>query len=83
MNKINWKVRLQKKTFLVAIFSATLLFAQSIASAFGYDISVFSDDLTEKFNALLTFLTAMGIVVDPTTPGISDSDQAMEYTEPK
>lgn len=55
MTKINWKGRLKKKTFLVAIFSATLLFAQSIASAFGYDISVFSDDLTEKFNALLTF----------------------------
>lgn len=83
MTKINWKVRLKKKTFLVAIFSATLLFAQAIASAFGCDISVFSDDLTEKFNALLTFLTAMGIVVDPTTTGISDSDQAMEYTEPK
>ncbi|QZY34492.1 phage holin [Bacillus amyloliquefaciens] len=83
MTKINWKVRLKKKTFLVAIFSATLLFSQAIASAFGYDISVFSDDLTEKFNALLTFLTAMGIVVDPTTTGISDSDQAMEYTEPK
>ncbi|UFH20926.1 phage holin [Bacillus velezensis] len=46
---------------------------------------MFRDDLTEKFNALLTFLflTAMGIVVDPTTTGISDSDQAMEYTEPK
>ncbi|MEC0279973.1 hypothetical protein P4924_15000 [Bacillus halotolerans] len=23
--------------------------------------------MTEKFNALLTFLTAMGIIVDPTT----------------
>ncbi|WP_236654839.1 phage holin [Bacillus amyloliquefaciens] len=44
---------------------------------------MFSDDLTEKFNALLAFLTAMGIVVDSTTTGISDSDQAMEYTEPK
>ncbi|WNV77953.1 phage holin [Bacillus atrophaeus] len=28
--------------------------------------------MTEKFNALLTFLTAMGIIVDPTTQGISD-----------
>ncbi|MEC5261206.1 phage holin [Bacillus amyloliquefaciens] len=83
MTKINWKVRLKKKTFLVAIFSATLLFAQAIASAFGYDISVFSDDLTEKFNALLTFLTAMGIIVDPTTQGISDSEQAMDYDSPR
>ncbi|MCY8123305.1 phage holin, partial [Bacillus spizizenii] len=52
MTKINWKVRLKKKTFLVAIFSATLLFVQAIASAFGYDLTVFGDDLTEKFNAL-------------------------------
>ncbi len=65
MTKINWKVRLKKKTFLVTIFSATLLFVQAIASAFGYDLMVFGDNLTEKFNALLTFLTAMGIVIDP------------------
>ncbi|MEC1057776.1 phage holin [Bacillus subtilis] len=83
MNKINWKVRLKKKTFLVAIFSATLLFVQAIASAFGYDLTVFGDNLTEKFNALLTFLTAMGIIVDPTTQGISDSEQAMDYDSPR
>ncbi|MCY7902131.1 phage holin [Bacillus inaquosorum] len=83
MTKINWKVRLKKKTFLVAIFSSTLLFAQAIASAFGYDLTVFGDELTEKFNALLTFLTAMGIIVDPTTQGISDSEQAMDYDSPR
>lgn len=83
MTKINWKVRLKKKTFLVAIFSATLLFTQSIAAAFGYDLTAFGDELTEKFNALLAFLTAMGIIVDPTTKGISDSEQAMEYEEPR
>ncbi|PLR93990.1 holin [Bacillus halotolerans] len=44
-----------------------------------YDLIVFVDNLTEKFNALLTFLIAIGIVVDPTTQGISDSEQAMDY----
>ncbi|MEC0564416.1 phage holin [Bacillus spizizenii] len=39
-----------------------------------YDLTVFGDNLTEKFNALLTFLTAMGIIVDPTTQGIFDSE---------
>ncbi|ROT30967.1 phage holin [Bacillus subtilis] len=48
-----------------------------------YDLTVFGDDLTEKFNALLTFLTAMGIIVDPTTQGISDSEQAMDYDSPR
>ncbi|MBV5120353.1 hypothetical protein I9X38_18635 [Bacillus mojavensis] len=44
-----------------------------------YDLIVFVDNLTEKFNALLTFLIAIGIVVAPTTQGISDSEQAMDY----
>nr|WP_326847607.1 phage holin [Bacillus vallismortis] len=61
------------------MFSATLLFAQAIASAFGYDLTVFGDELTEKFNALLTFLSGMGIIVNPTTSGVSDSEQAMDY----
>ncbi|MCC2116621.1 phage holin family protein [Bacillus halotolerans] len=30
-------------------------------------MKILGDNLTEKFNALLTFLTAMGIIVDPTT----------------
>ncbi|AYE64492.1 phage holin [Bacillus subtilis] len=54
-----------------------------MAFAFGYDLTVFGDDLTEKFNALLTFLTALGIIVDPTTQGISDSEQAMDYDSPR
>lgn len=45
-------------------------------------MTVIGDDLTEIFNALLTFLTAMGIIVDPTTQGISDSEQAMDYDKP-
>ncbi|MBL4965110.1 hypothetical protein I5F16_09100 [Bacillus halotolerans] len=48
-----------------------------------YDLIVFVDNLTEKFNALLTFLIAIGIVVAPTTQGISDSEQAMDYQSPQ
>ncbi|WP_144468647.1 phage holin [Bacillus pumilus] len=81
--KINWKVRLKKKTFWVSILSATLLFVQLIAEAFGYDLTGIGDDLTVKFNALLTFLSIVGIVDDPTTKGVSDSDQALEYDEPR
>ncbi|WP_331386640.1 phage holin [Bacillus sp. A053] len=29
------------------------------------------------------FLTAMGIIVAPTTQGISDSEQAMDYDSPR
>ena len=32
---------------------------------------------------VLTILAALGIVVDPTTKGVSDSSQALEYEKPK
>ncbi|MEK4846427.1 phage holin [Bacillus sp. FSL W8-0183] len=60
-----------------------LLFVQMIAEAFGYDLTGFGDDLTVKINALLIFLSAIGIIDDPTTKGVSDSNQALEYDEPR
>ena len=32
---------------------------------------------------IFTILALLGIVVDPTTEGVSDSNQAMTYEEPK
>lgn len=34
-------------------------------------------------NAVFAVLTILGVVTDPTTDGITDSKQALEYTEPK
>lgn len=65
MNKpINLKKKLRSKTFLVSMFSAILLLIQAVGSAFGVDLSVFSDKANEVFNALLTVLVIGGIVVD-------------------
>ena len=33
-------------------------------------------------NQVLTFLGLIGVIVDPTTVGIGDSDRAMSYAEP-
>ena len=33
--------------------------------------------------ALLTVLAALGVVVDPTTSGVGDSDEALQRTTPK
>ena len=32
---------------------------------------------------LVNLLVALGVVVDPTTQGVGDSERAMGYTEPK
>ena len=36
----------------------------------------------QLLNQILTFLGVIGVLVDPTTAGIGDSERAMRYEEP-
>ena len=36
----------------------------------------------QSLNQVLTFLGLIGVILDPTTAGIGDSDRAMGYIEP-
>ena len=82
---INWKIRLKNKNFWLAIVPAVLLLAQAIASVFGYtvDFSDLQGKLIAVVNAIFTVLAIVGIVVDPTTSGVSDSKQALTYDTPR
>ncbi len=82
---INWTVRLKNKTFWLALIPAVLLLVQVIAAVFGYqlDLGDLGNKLLEVVNALFTVLAILGIVTDPTTAGVKDSEQAMTYSEPK
>lgn len=40
------------------------------------------NQIVNAVNQVLTFLGLVGVLVDPTTVGIGDSDRAMGYTEP-
>lgn len=82
MMKINWKVRLRQKQFLVGMFAAILLFTQTVGSLLGYELS-FGETATEIFNSVMGLLVLLGVIVDPTTKGVNDSEQAKEYREPK
>lgn len=82
--KINWKVRFQHRPFLIALFSAFLMLAQQVATAFGLGLTeAFTEQATGIFNTALTILVLLGVVVDPITDGISDSEQGLKYSEPK
>lgn len=82
--KLNWKVRLQNKAFWVAIIPAAALLVQVAAAVFGYqlDLGDLGNRLLAVVNALFACLSIMGVVSDPTTPGVVDSDRAMTYTVP-
>lgn len=81
--KINWKVRLQHKPFLVGVFALALLLVQQVSSIFGIDTTIYNEQATELFNTVLALLILIGVVVDPTTSGASDSEQALGYNKPR
>ena len=82
---INWTVRLKNKTFWLSIIPALLLLIQVVAEVFGItlDLGDLGNKLLAVVNAVFAVLTILGVVNDPTTAGMSDSNQAMTYTKPK
>ena len=82
---INWTVRLKNKNFWLALIPAILLLAQAVAAVFGYalDFGELTDKLIAVVNAIFSVLVILGIVADPTTEGLGDSNLARTYTEPK
>ena len=78
--KINFRVRFKNKMFVSALISAIFLIITNIPS-----ISIALPAWLNESVAqgILSILTLGGIFIDPTTAGLYDSEQAMEYTEPK
>ena len=85
MRNINWTVRIKNKAFWIALVPAVLLLIQVVAAVFGItiDLGDMGNKLLAVVNAVFAVLTILGVVTDPTTNGITDSKQALEYTEPK
>ena len=82
---INWTVRLKNKTFWLSLIPAVLLLVQVVAAVFGInlDLGDLGNKLLAVVNAAFALLVILGVVNDPTTAGMSDSNQAMTYTKPK
>ena len=80
--KLNWKVRFKNKVWLGSFFSLIIGFVYSMLALFDVFPAVTQSLVVQLLNQLLTFLGLIGVVVDPTTAGIGDSERAMGYEEP-
>lgn len=83
MKMINWKIRLQNKTWLLAMLAAVVAFVYQVCGLCGVVPSVSQDQVTQLVGLFINILVALGIVVDPTTAGVSDSSRALAYSKPK
>jgi len=66
---INLESRMKNKAFWIALLGAIVLLSQQL----GFDISQFiPKNYVDVINTIFSILTILGIVVDTSTPGISD-----------
>jgi phi LC3 family holin len=79
---INFKLRLKNKVTLLALIGATASFIYTVLGIFDIVPPISKEQLMQGAAALVNLLVMLGVLVDPTTSGIRDSDRAMEYDEP-
>ena len=74
---INLKLRLQHKSFWVALVGLVVLLSQQLG------VKIFPDNIADITNTILAIGVLVGVINDPTTAGLGDSNQALEYEKPK
>lgn len=79
---MNWKLRLQNKTTLIALIAAAVSLMYQVLGICGIVPRVSEDTILTAAGTLVNALALLGIVIDPTTKGIADSERAMEYEKP-
>lgn len=77
MNKINWGVRLRNSTFWWTLVPLGVLLTQQLG------FNWVPENWEAIFGTVMSILTVVGIINDPTTAGVADSQQALHYYEPK
>ena len=80
--KINWKVRLKQPAFWIATIPVVITFVYSILALAGIVPTVTEERIQNLFLTVVTILAQLGIIIDPTTKGICDSECAMKYDKP-
>ena len=80
--KINLKVRFKNPVFWLTDIPAAVTFIYTVLGAFGVVPAISEEMIVNIITALISALTTLGVLVDPTTKGVGDSERALGYNEP-
>lgn len=80
--KINLKARLKNKMFVMSSSALVVSFVYQMLSAFDIVPKITENEITGLITMAVNILAFFGVLVDPTTEGISDSERAMTYCTP-
>ena len=79
---INWRLRFQNKTTLVALIVGIIALVYQVLNTFGIIPKIEQQQIVNIAMAIIDLLCLAGIIVDPTTAGIGDSERALSYDKP-
>lgn len=79
--KINLKVRMKNKTFVITMLTTVIAFIYQILAMFEIIAPINKEQVTQVIMLLVNILVGLGILVDPTTKGVSDSERALGYKD--
>ncbi|MCG7342500.1 phage holin [Staphylococcus auricularis] len=80
---MNWKLRFKNKPTLVAIVGACLLLVKQVTELFGLDLSAQLEQIADILGTLILLLVTVGIINDPTTEGVNDTELVKQYNKPR
>lgn len=80
--KINWKLRLKNKTTFAALVACIVAFVYQLLGILGITAPISEDQVTQIVSLIINILVTLGVLVDPTTKGTQDSQNALAYNKP-
>ncbi len=80
--KINLKVRFKNPVFWLTVIPALVTFVYTVLGAFDVVPALSQDVVVNIVTAIITALTTIGVLIDPTTKGVGDSERALGYDKP-
>lgn len=78
MKNLNLKIRLKNKTFIITMMTTIIAFVYQLLAQFEIVPKITKDQIMQALMLIVNILAGLGILVDPTTAGVKDSERVLE-----
>lgn len=78
MKNLNLKIRLKNKTFIITMMTTIIAFVYQMLAQFEVVPKITQDQTIQVLMLVVNILAGLGILVDPTTDGLKDSERVLE-----
>ena len=77
MKNLNLKIRLKNKTFIITMMTTVIAFVYQMLAQFEVVPKITQDQTIQVLMLVVNILAGLGILVDPTTDGVRDSERVL------